>query len=256
LASAVFCLLAPLCALSVSAPARTSGITGEWYYYGNQDATVRIDEASGILEDGTIDTSYVLLGEQGTDWRSATKKGSSHPGDVRKIFRVHQDVLLFLGVKNPILVRKGTRFKAPREKIRGRWHYARQINEAFYYDAEFDLDAGKLVEISRTGHGGYTRSAPRTLEKLFDAQAELALRADGAVYHFVRLGDFLVLEPSYASSTRDGHKILMERIRAPYKPEMDKQRVVAAPQADTQNKTAKASKTKGKGKSQGKKEKP
>jgi hypothetical protein len=87
------------------------------------------------------------------------------------------------------------------------------MNEAFYYDAEFDLDAGKMVEISRSESGDHIRGAARQLKVLLDAQAELALQADGSVYHFVRLGaDFLVLEPSYAASARNGHKILMERV--------------------------------------------
>jgi hypothetical protein len=243
----VFCLAVLLCALS--AHAGTPGISGEWLYYGNQDGTVRIDEAVGVLEDGTARTSYVLLEEQGPGWRRAAKKGSSHPGDVRKILRVHEDVLLFPGVKNPILVRKGARFTAPREKIRGRWHYARQMNEAFYYDAEFDLDAGKMVEIS-----GHTRNEARPLERLLDAQAELALRADGAVSHFTRLGaDFLVLEPSYATSTRNGYKILMERAQAPLKQaktkkprQADGQKAVVEPQANSNRGTAKATKAKAK----------
>jgi hypothetical protein len=72
-----------------------------------------------------------------------------------------------------------------------------------------------MVEISRSESGGHTRSEGRSLEKLLDAQLELALRADGAVYHFTSLGaDFLVLEPSYATSTRNGYKILMERVPA------------------------------------------
>jgi hypothetical protein len=228
---AVFCLLALLCASD--AYAGTPGISGEWAYYGNQDGTVRIDEASGIVEEGT-GASYDLLDAQGDGWRLAAKKGSSFPGDARKIRRMHEDVLLFSGVKNPILVRKGVLFKAPREKIRGRWHYAAQMNEVFYYDAEFDLDARKMVEISRPEGGSPMRGEDRPLEMLLDAQAELALRgAGGAVYHFTRLGgQFLVLEATYAS-TRHGHKILMERV----------------PRAAQQAKAAAASKTKAEKKS-------
>jgi len=192
------------------------GISGEWHYYGNQADTVRIDEESGIMEDDTTRTSYVLLEEQGADWRRAVKKGGSYPGDTRKILRVHKDVLLFTGVKNPILVRTGAHFRAPKEKIRGRWHYAAQMNEAYYYDAEFDLDAKKMVDISRSSSGGHTRSEGRPLEPLMDARHELALRADGAVYHFTRLGaDFLVLEPMYAASARNGYKILMKKAQTP-----------------------------------------
>jgi hypothetical protein len=209
----LFCLAALLCILGAHAFAsdRTPGISGEWLYYGQQDGTVRIDEKAAILEDGT--TSYTLLEEQVPGGRRVAKKGGSHSGGVRGIFRVHENVLLFPGVKNPILVRKGARFTAPRGKIRGRWHYARQMNEAFYYDAEFDLDAGKMVEISRSASGELMRSKARPFEVLLDAQAELALQADGAVYHFARLGaDFLVLEPSYASSLQNGYKILMEKV--------------------------------------------
>ncbi|MDR2694917.1 MAG: hypothetical protein LBC79_00860 [Deltaproteobacteria bacterium] len=212
---AVLCLAALLCFSGAYAFAGTPGIGGEWFFYGNRDATVRIDEASGLLEDVTARTSYVLHEEEAGRHR-AVRQRASRPGDARSLFRVHDDLLLFLGggVKNPILVRKGALFRAPREKIRGRWHYARQLNEAFYYDAEFDLDAGKMVEISRSESGGLTRSAARPLERLLDAQAELALQADGAIYYFTRLGaDFLILAPSYADSARNGHKILMERAR-------------------------------------------
>ena len=208
-----FCLAALLCALGTHASAsdRAPGFSGEWLYYGGQDVTVRIDEAAGILEDGT--TSYVLLAEQGPGWRRVAKRGDSHPGGVRRLFLMHENVLLFAGVKNPILVRKGSRFTVPRAKIRGRWHHARQMNEAFYFDAEFDLDAGKMVEISRSESGELVRSEARPLETLLDAQAELALRSDGVVYHLARLGaDFLVLAPSYASSAQNGYKILMERV--------------------------------------------
>ena len=235
----LFCLAALLCALGAHASAldlwaappkvppgragpspaaaasasdrKTPGFSGEWLYYGNRDATVRIDDAAGILEDGT--TSYILLEEQGPDWRRAVKRGDAHPAGVRGLFRVHENVLLFAGVKNPILVRKGTRFPAPREKIRGRWHHARQMTEAFYYDAEFDLDAGKMVEVSRSESGDLIRSEARPLETLLDAQAELAVRSGETVYHLARLGaDFLVLAPSYASSAQNGYKILMERV--------------------------------------------
>ena len=210
-----FCLFALLCSLSANAFAGTSGMSGEWVYYGNLEGKVCIDEESGVLEDGTISTSYVLLEGQGANQRRATKKGSSHPGGVREVQRIHEDIVLFLGVKNPILVREGARFTAPREKIRGRWHYAAQMNETFYYDVEFDLDAWEMVEITRSASGGETRSAGRPLEKLLDAQMELAVRSGGAVYHFTRLGaDFLVLEPSYAKSILNGYKILMERTQA------------------------------------------
>ena len=212
---AVFCLFALWCALSAHASAGTPGISGEWFYYGTRDGTVRIDEESGILEDGTSSVSYVLLEEQGGHQRLAAKRGSPYPGDVRKILRVHENVLLFPGVKNPILVRKGALFKAPPEKIRGRWHYVAQMNETFYYDVEFDLDAGKMVEISRSAHGDHVRNEARLLETLLDARHELALRTEDAVYHFTRLGsDFLVLEPSYSDAARNGYKILMERARS------------------------------------------
>ena len=210
----VFCLVVLLCALSAHAFAGTLGISGEWFFYGNRDGKVRIDEESGVLEDGTTRTSYVFLEEGGANWRRVARKGTAHPGDERKLLRVHADVLLFLGVRNSILVREGARFKAPREKIRGRWHYAAQMSEAFYYDAEFDLNAWMMVEISRSEHGGHTRSAGRPLEVLLDAQAELAVRSGGGVYHFTRLGaDFLVLEPSYATPIRSGHRILMTRVQ-------------------------------------------
>ncbi|MCL1985889.1 MAG: hypothetical protein FWG59_05525 [Betaproteobacteria bacterium] len=213
-AVAVFCLL--LCALRGHALAGTLGIGGEWAYYGSREAVVRIDEESGSLEDGT--SSYSLFKEQGSNWCRVAKKGSAQPGDGRKLVRVQENVLLFLGAKNPVLVRKGAHFRMPREKIRGRWHYVQQMNELFYYDAEFDLDAGKMVEISRSESGGYVRSEGRQLKVLLDAQAELALQTDGAVYHFMRLGtDFLILEPSYATSSRNGFKILMERVQAPVK---------------------------------------
>ena len=238
------CLTVLLCALSAHAFAGTLGISGEWFFYGNRDGKVRIDETSGILEDGTTRTSYVLLEGEGANWRRVARKGAAHSGDERKLLRVHNDVLLFLGVRNSILVREGARFKAPREKIRGRWHYAEQTNEAFYYDAEFDLDAWQMVEISRSERGELTRSAVRPIEVLFDAQAELAVRSGGGVYHFARLGaDFLVLEPSYATSTRDGYKILMERMRSPR----------ASQQADAKSGAVKASKTENKKKKPGKK---
>ena len=239
---AFFCLFALLCVLNAHALAGTPGISGEWVYYGNREGTVRISEASGILEDGTNGTSCVLREEKGTGLRCAARKGSSHPGDVRKILRVHEDVLLFLGVKNPILVRKGGRFQAPREKIRGCWHYAAQLNEAFYYDAEFDLDARKMVEISRSEHGGHIRSEGRPLEPLLDAQAELALQAGGVVYHFARLGaEFLVLEGSYATSTRNGYKILLERVQAP-----PKQTAETTPRQGERRKAAKGAKAQAK----------
>ena len=255
----VFCLCALLCALSAHVFAGTPGFSGEWIYYGDQDAELRIDEESGLLEDGTTRTRYVLLEEQGAGRCRAARKVGSRPGEVRKICRMHADVLLFLGVKNPILVRKGARFKAPREKIRGRWRYAAQTNEAFYYNAEFDLDARKMVEILRSENGGYTRGEGRPLEMLLDAQAELALQAGDAVYHFARLGaDFLVLEGKYAASTLNGYKILMEQVRAPRaegeaKAEKTRQtdgRRVAAAQAHTKSGPEKASKTKSKKKSQ------
>jgi hypothetical protein len=242
-----FCLTVLLCALSAHAFAGMLGISGEWVFYGNQDGKVRIDEASGILEDGTSRTSYVLLEEGGANWRRVARKGASHAGELRKLLRIHNDVLLFLGVKNPILVRKGARFKAPREKIRGRWHYAAQMNEAFYYDAEFNLDTWRMVEISPSKNGGHTRSAGRPLEVLLDAQTELALQSGGGLYHFARLGaDFLVLEPSYATSTRDGYKLLMERMRSPGVPQQ-------ADTKDTKSRAAKASKKKTKQKKPGKK---
>jgi hypothetical protein len=237
----VFCLFTLLCGLSAHALAGMPGIGGEWHFYGNQDATVFIDEASGILEDRTRGASYVLGEEQKTGRRKVAGKGGSHPGDGRAIIHAHKDVLLFLGVKNPILLRKGAHFKTPREKIRGRWHYAVQTNEAFYYDAEFDLDAGKMVEISRPESGGHTRSADRPLEMLLDAQAELAVQSDGAIYHFARLGaDFLVLEPSYATSSRDGYKILMARTQAPKT--MPGANTNKPEQADKNSGTAKAAK--------------
>jgi hypothetical protein len=256
---------------SAHAFAATPGLSGEWHYYGNRDGTVRIDEASGMLEDETTRTSYVLLEEQGANWRRVAKKGGSPPGDTRKILRVHENVLLFPGDKHHILVRKVAPFAAPREKIRGRWHYAEQMNEAFYYDAEFDLDAGKMVEISRSENGGHTRSEGRLLETLLDARAELALRTNDAVYHFKRLGDdFLVLEPSYAASTRNGYKILLKKAQKPQatkiakpaktrptdgenavaKPQADGQRSVEKPQAETKSGTAKASKAKARKKKQ------
>ena len=230
-----FYLTVLLCALSAHAFAGTPGISGEWIFYGNQAGKVRIDEASGILEDGTSRTQYLLFEEGGAEWRCVARKDAAHSGDARKLLRVHTDLLLFLGVKNPILVREGARFKAPRKKIRGRWHYAAQMNEAFYYDAEFDLDAWQMVEISPSKNGGHTRSAGRSLEVLLDAQTELALQSGGGLYHFARLGsDFLVLEPSYATSTRDGYKILMEKMLSPG----------VQQQADTKSRAAKASKTK------------
>ena len=239
----VLCLFALLCVLNAHALAGTLGISGEWNFYGNQTDLVRIDEASGFLKDGTANASYVLLEEQGVNWRRVAKQGGSHPGEARKLLHMHEHVLLFQGVKNPILIRKGARFTAPREKIRGRWHYAAQMNEAFYYNAEFDLDARKMVEISRSENGGYIRGEGRPLEMLLDAQAELALRADGTVYHFTRLGaDFLVLQPSYATSTRNGYKILLARAQAPHAAKVAK--AVAEPQADTQNGAATASITK------------
>ncbi|MDR0239564.1 MAG: hypothetical protein LBI88_04960 [Deltaproteobacteria bacterium] len=209
------CLFALLCVLNLHARAATWGISGTWGYYGNRDGAVRINEESGILEDGTSGASYVLLEEKEAGRRRVARKGASHPGDVRTLLRVHEDLLLFLGARNPILVRAGTRFKTPREKIRGRWHYAAQMNEIYHYDAEFDLDARKMVEISRSEQGGHIRSEDRPLELLLDAQTELALQAGGVVYHFERLGaDFLVLEGSYATSARNGYKILMERVQA------------------------------------------
>ena len=212
---ASFCLFALLCILNAYALAGTSGISGEWVYYGNREGTVRISATSGILEDGTSGTSYVLREEGGSGVRYVAGQAGPHPGDARKLLRVHEDVLLFLGVKNPILVRKGVRFQTPREKIRGRWHYAAQMNEVFYYDAEFDLDVRKMVEISRSEQGRHVRSEGRPLELLLDAQAELALQAGGVVYHFARLGtEFLVLEGSYATATRNGYKILLERVQA------------------------------------------
>ena len=212
----VLCLTVLLCALSAYAFAETPGFSGEWFFHGNRDGKVRIDDAPGILEDGTTRTSYVLLEERGADWRRVVRQGVSNPGSPRKVLRVHDNVLLFLGVKNPILLREGVRFMPPREKIRGRWHYAAQLNEAFYYDAEFDLDAWEMVEIVRSESGEYTRSAGRPLEVLLDAQVELAVRSGVGVYHFVRLGaDFLVLEPSYAKSSLNGHKILMTRAQVP-----------------------------------------
>ena len=233
---AIFCLL--LCVVSAHAVAGTLGISGGWFFYGNRDGKVHIDEESGILEDGTSGTSYVLLEEQGADWRRVARKGA--PGDVRKIRRVNENVLLFLGVKNPILVREGARFTPPREKIRGRWHYATQMNEAFYYDAEFDLDTRKVVDISRSESGGHIRGEARPLEMLLDAQVELALRTDGTVYHFMRLGaDFLVLEPSYGTSVRNGYKILMARTQA-----LKQTKTETTRQADTQSRTTKAAKTK------------
>ena len=233
----VFCLFALLCVLSAHALAGTLGISGEWHFYGNQGALVRIDETSGILEDGTTNTSYILLLEkQGVNWLRATQKRASHPGEARKILRMHENVLLFSGLKTPILVRKGARFTPPREKIRGRWHYAAQMNEAFYYDAEFDLDAKKMIEISRSENGNSIRSESRPLETLLDAQAELALRADGAVYHFTRLGaDFLVLEPSYAASTRNGYKILLARTQADTKNEAATAPPAKTPRANRKN---------------------
>ena len=242
---ALFCLFALLCVLNEHALAGTPGISGEWVYYGNQEGTVRINETSGILEDGTNSANYVLREEKGAGLRYAAGKAGSYPGDVRAILRVHEDVLLFLGVKNPILLRKGASFKAPREKIRGRWHYAAQTNDAYYYDAEFDLDARQMVEISRSERGELVRSAGRPLEVLLDAQAEIALQSGGGIYHFTRLGaDFLVLEPSYAASARDGYKILMEKMRSQGAPE----------QAKTKSGAAKESKTKAKKKKQGKKQ--
>ena len=235
-----FCLFALLCVLLAHAPAATPGISGEWHFYGNQSGTVRIREESGILEDETTGISYVLLAEEGAGRRRVARKDGSHPGDVRKIVLVHENVLLFLGVKNPILVREGARFRAPREKIRGRWRYAAQMNETYYYDAEFDLDAGKMVEISRSESGGHIRSEGRPFERLFDAQAELALQADGVVYHFARLGsDFLVLEGSYATSTRNGYKILMERVQSP-RPEKHAAEMTRQP--ETKSGAAKAAK--------------
>ena len=212
---AIFRLAVLLCALDAYAFAGTAGISGEWVFYGGEDGTVRIDEASGILEDVSSRTRHVLSGEQGNR-RRAVKKGSSHPGNARDLIRVHDDLLLFPGVKNPILVRRGARFPLPREKIRGRWHYAEQLNETFYYDAEFDLDARTVVDISRSEDGELVRSAGRPLEVLLDAQVECALRAGDCVYHFARLGaNFLVLEPSCAKSSRNGYKILMEKAPAP-----------------------------------------
>jgi len=237
------CLTVLLCAMSAQAFAGTLGISGAWFFYGDRDGKVRIDETSGVLEDGTTRTSYVLLEAGGANWRRVARKGVAYSGDERKLLRVHNDVLLFLGARNPILVRESARFKAPREKIRGRWHYAAQANEAFYYDAEFDLDAWQMVEISQSERGELTRSAVRSLEVLFDAQAELALRSDDGVYHFARLGaDFLVLEPSYATSA-DGYKILMERMRSQRAPQ----------QTDAKSWAAKASKTEIKKKKRGKK---
>ena len=211
---AMLCRAVLLCVLNAQAAVAAPGISGEWLYYGEHGGgVVRIDESSGILEDGRA--RYLLLEEQGGR-RRALRQGGGTPGDTRVLVRAHEDLLLFLGVKNPILVRKGARFQAPREKIRGRWHYAAQTNEAFYYDAEFDLDARKMADISRSESGGLVRSADRPLEILLDAQIECALRSDGAVYHFMRLGaDFLVLEPSYAASSRNGYKILLERARPP-----------------------------------------
>ena len=192
------------------------GFSGEWLYYGNQEGTVRICEASGSLEDEANGTSYVLRKDEGADVYYATNRESPQTGELRKVLRVHDNVLLFLGDRNPILLRKGIRFKAPREKIRGRWHYAVQLNEVFYYDAEFDLDARKMVEISSAMHEGHVRSEARSLELLLDAQAELALQGDDVVYHFARLGaEFLVLEGSYPASIRNGYKILMQRVQAP-----------------------------------------
>jgi hypothetical protein len=176
---------------------------------------VRIDEASGVLKDETTRTSYVLLETQGNR-RRAVRQGSAHPGDARDLVQVHEDLLLLLGVKNPILVRRGTRFHPPREKIRGRWHYAAQLNDAYYYDAEFDLDAREVVDVTRPESGELARSAGRPLEALLDARAECALRSGISVYHFTRLGaDFLVLEPSYARSSRNGYKILMVKVQTP-----------------------------------------
>ena len=235
---ALFCLFALLCALRAHAPAATSGISGEWHFYGNLDGAVRISEESGILEDEISGTRYILLKEEEAGRRRVVRQGGAHPGDVRAILRMHEDLLLFLGAKNPILVRKGARFRTPREKIRGRWHYAAQMNETYYYDAEFDLDAGHIVEISRSESGRIMRSEGRKFELLLDAQAELALQSGGVVYHFTRLGaDFLMLEPSYATSSRNGYKILLERVQAlrgakPTKTETTRQ-------ADTKSKAAK-----------------
>jgi hypothetical protein len=244
---AMLCLAALLCALNAHAFAGTPGISGEWTYYGSRDGAVRIDEESGTLEDSTNRTSYILLeeqGEQGAKRRRAARKGSSQSGETRDILRMHENVLLFLGVKNPILVRAGARFKPPREKIRGRWQYAAQMNEAFYYDAEFDLDARKMVEISRSENGGQTRSEARPLETLLDAQAECALRSGGSVYHFTRLGaDFLVLEPSYALSSRNGYKILMKKAQAA----AQGTKTEKARQAE-KKRTAKATRSTGRGK--------
>ena len=209
---------------------------------------VRIDEASGILEDGTTRTSYVLLEEQGVNRLRAAKNNASHPGDTRKILRMSENLLFFSGARNSILVRKGAHFAAPKEKIRGRWHYAEQMNETFYYDAEFDLDAGKMTEISRQENGVLVRGEDRPLETLLDARTELALRAGDAVYHFKRLGaDFLVLEPSYATSSRNGYKILMTRAQPPQTaktPQADGRPLVSTPQADTKSAAEKDSKTK------------
>jgi hypothetical protein len=213
-ASAIFfCLVALLCALDGHAFAG-AGIGGEWVWYGEQDAAVRIDEAAGILEDGSSRTRYVLLEAQGDRRRAVRQR--VRPGDARDMVRVHEDLLLFLGVKNPILVRRGTPFHPPREKIRGRWQYAAQLNETFYYNAEFDLDARTVADITRPESGELARNAGRPLEFLLDAQVECALRSGDAVYHFTRLGaDFLVLEPSYARSSRNGYKILMVKAPAP-----------------------------------------
>jgi hypothetical protein len=232
-----FFWVALLCVLSAQAQAVTPGISGEWYFYGNQNDTVRISEEAGILEDGTTGISYVLLADEGFGrHRVVAGKGGSHSGDVRTILHVHENLLLFLGIKNPILVRKGVRFKALREKIRGCWHYAAQMNNTYYYDAEFDLDSGKIVDISRSESGAYIRSEGRSFELILDAQAELALQAGGVVYHLTRLGaDFLVLEGSYATSTRNGYKILLERVCA-------SQAVKTTQRADAKSRTAKAAK--------------
>jgi hypothetical protein len=249
----MLCLAAMLCVLSAHAFAATPGIGGEWFYYGSRDGKLRIDENSGVLEDSASRTSYVLLEDKGVHRRSAVRKGSTQPGEARGILRMHEDVLLFLGVKNPILVRAGARFTPPREKIRGRWHYAAQINEAFYYDAEFDLDARKMVEISRSENGGHVRSEARPLEALLNAQSECALRSsDGSVYHFTRLGaDFLVLEPSYAASSRNGYKILMARTQTPAAVQQTK--TEKARQAGKTGGAAKASKATGKEKGKARK---
>jgi hypothetical protein len=234
------CLVALLCALNGLALAKTPGLSGEWFYFGSQNQLVRIDEASGMLEDGATRASYVLLGEQGTDKHRAVAKGGAHPEE-RQLIRLQDNLLLFLGNKNPILLRKGARFAAPREKIRGRWRYAAQMNAAYYYDAEFDLDAKKMVEISRSADGSLLSGQERPLETLLDGQNELALRAKGTVYHFTRLGaDFLVLEPSYASSLQNGYKILMVKSQAPRaKKQPEAHKLATAPNAKGKNRQKK-----------------